>query len=304
MQGGRWMINCELLDLRAFIAVAEGRSFHRAAQQLNLSQPALSRRIQKLESAVGAVLIERTTRNVRLTASGGEVLPLIRRMLDEFDGSLIGLMAQGERQAGRITLASVPSATVRFLPEVLQKFSEDYRNTRVRILDLSATECAGAVRTGEAEFGLSLPVSTDSDLSYAPLHEDPYGLICRKDDPLATVPDIGWRDLVGKRLITVHRASGNRTTLEAGLAAQGIDLSWFYEVTRLTSALALVDAGLGPSVLPRLACAGPEARDLLWRPLGEPVISRTIGLLQRPAAPLSPAAARLVTLLREAWASA
>jgi DNA-binding transcriptional LysR family regulator len=298
------MINCELLDLRALVAVAEGRSFHRAAQQLNLSQPALSRRIQKLESAVGSVLIERTTRTVRLTPSGREVLPLIRRMLDEFDGSLIGLMAQGERQAGRITLASVPSATVRFMPGVLQKFGEDYRNTRVRILDLSATECAEAVRTGEAEFGLSLPVSTDADLSFTPLHDDPYGLVCHRDDPLAMLPNVGWSDLVGKRLITVHRASGNRTTLEAGLAAQGIQLSWFYEVTRLTSALALVDAGLGPSVLPRLACAGPEARDLVWRPLGEPVIVRTIGLLKRPAAPISPAAERLVTLLSEAWASA
>lgn len=298
------MINCELLDLRALIAVVEGRSFVRAAQQLNLSQPALSRRIQKLESAIGATLIERTTRHVRLTASGREVLPLIRRMLDEFDGSLIGLMAQGERQAGRITLASVPSATVRFLPEVLQKFGEDYRNTRVRILDLSAAECAEAVRTGEAEFGLSLPVSSDSDLTYMPLHDDPYGLICRKDDELAHMPKVEWSDLEGKRLITIHRASGNRTTLEAGLAAQGINLRWFYEVTRLTSALALVDAGLGPSVLPRLACAGPEARDLVWRPLGEPEIVRTIGLLKRPSAPVSPAAARLVTLLTEAWKAA
>ncbi|PZU14046.1 MAG: LysR family transcriptional regulator [Sphingobium sp.] len=296
------MINCELLDLRALVAVAEGRSFQRAAQQLNLSQPALSRRIQKLENSVGAILLDRTTRHVRVTPAGREVLPLVRRMLDEFDGSLVGLMADGERQAGRITLASVPSATVRFLPDVLQRFGEDYRNTRVRILDLSATECAEAVRTGEAEFGLSLPVSSDSDLAYEPLHDDPYGLICRKDDPLAAMPDIAWSDLSDRRLITVHRASGNRTTLEAGLAAHGIDLTWFYEVTRLTSALALVDAGLGPSILPRLACAGPDARDLVWRPLGEPVIVRTIGLLKRPSAPISPAAARFVSLLKDAWA--
>ncbi len=298
------MINCELLDLRALVAVAEGRSFHRAAQQLNLSQPALSRRIQKLESSVGAILIERTTRHVRLTPAGREVLPLIQRMLEEFDGSLVGLMADGERQAGRITLASVPSATVRFLPDVLQQFAQDYRNTRVRILDLSATECAEAVRTGEAEFGLSLPVSTDADLAYEPLHDDPYGLVCRKNDPLASMENVTWGDLVDHRLVTVHRASGNRTTLEAGLAAQGIHLTWFYEVTRLTSALALVDAGLGPSILPRLACAGPEARDLVWRPLGEPLIVRTIGLLKRPSAPISPAAARLVTLLAEAWQAA
>jgi DNA-binding transcriptional LysR family regulator len=197
-------MNCELLDLRALVAVADGRSFMRAAQQLNLSQPALSRRIQKLEQAVGTVLVERTTRTVRLTAAGAQVVPLIRRMLQEIDGSLVGLMAQGERAAGRITLASIPSATVQFLPEVLQRFSLDYRNTRVRILDLSAGECAEAVRTGEAEFGLSLPVGSDSDLVYSPLYDDPYGLVCRKDDPLGAKADVGWADLVERRLVTVH----------------------------------------------------------------------------------------------------
>ncbi|MDE1917986.1 MAG: LysR family transcriptional regulator [Sphingomonadales bacterium] len=297
-------MNCELLDLRALIAVADGRSFMRAAQQLHLSQPALSRRIQKLEQAVGTVLVERTTRTVRLTAAGQQVVPLIRRMLQEIDGSLVGLMVQGEKAAGRITLASIPSATVQFLPQVLQTFAQDYRNTRVRILDLSATECAEAVRTGEAEFGLSLPVGPDSDLSYTALHDDPYGLVCRRDDPLASVSSLGWRDLEDQRLVTVHRASGNRTTLEAGLAAQGINLTWFYEVTRLTSALALVTAGLGPSVLPKLACTGPEASELVWRPLRDPTIKRKIGVLQRPGAHLSPAATRLITLLSQAWAEA
>lgn len=294
-------INFELLDIRALIAVSDMRSFHRAAEQLVLSQPALSRRIQKLEQAVGTPLLERSSRSVRLTSAGQQVLPLLRRMVEEIDGSLVGSMASGERGAGRITVASVPSATVRFMPEVLRRLGEEYRNIRVRILDLSASECAEAVRTGDAEFGLSLPVATDADLSYEPLIDDPYGLICRHDHPLAGLEAPRWADLEGYRLVTVHRASGNRTTLEAGLAAEGINLQWFYEVTRLTSALALVDAGLGPSVLPRLACEGPDARDLVWKPLCDPIIVRTIGLLRRPAAPISPAAARLVALLSEAW---
>lgn len=294
-------INCELLDLRALVAVAEGRSFHRAADLLNLSQPAISRRIQKLESAVGAPLLERTTRTVRLTPAGREIVPLLRRMLDEMDGSLFGTMALGEKQSGRVTVASVPSATVRFLPDVLQRFGQEYRNVRVRILDLSATECAEAVRTGEAEFGIALPVSTDADLAFDPLHEDPYGVVCRHDDALATIAAPRWSDLQGRRLVTVHRGSGNRTTLEAGLARLGVELEWFYEVTRLTSALALVHAGLGPSILPKLACDGPDARDLVWRPIEGEQITRTIGVLRRPSASLSPAASRFLSLLTEAW---
>lgn len=296
--------NCELIDLRALVAVADGKSFLRAAELLNLSQPALSRRVQKLEASIGTPLLERTTRSVRLTPAGQEILPLLRRLLEEMDSSLLGMIALGERQAGRLTVASIPSATVRFLPEVLERFALEYRNVRVRILDLSATECAEAVRTGEAELGITLPVTADNDVVFEPLADDPYGLVCRKDDALAALAEPAWSDLVGRRLVTVHLGSGNRTALEAGLARAGIELRWFYEVTRLTSAIALVQAGLGPSVLPRLACEGPEARDLVWRPLKGAEINRTIGVLRRPGATLSPAANRLLALLGEAWGTA
>ncbi|QXT35956.1 LysR family transcriptional regulator [Sphingomonas sanguinis] len=294
-------LNCEILDLRAIIAIADGKSFQRAADQLNLSQPAVSRRIQKLELTVGTALLERTTRSVRLTPAGEEVVPLLRRLLEELDTSLLGLMALGERQAGRLTIASIPSATVRFLPEVLELFGREYRNVRVRVLDLSATECAEAVRTGEAEFGITLPVTSDGDLTFEPLTDDPYGLVCRRDDPLADLADPSWSDLSDLRLVTVHMGSGNRTTLDAGLARAGIDLRWFYEVTRLTSALALVQAGLGQSVLPQLACQGPDPRDLVWRPLKGAEVVRTIGVLRRASVPLSPTASRLMALLAAAW---
>lgn len=297
------ILNCELLDLRAFVAVADGKSFQGAAAQLHLSQPALSRRIQKLETAVGTPLLQRSTRHVRLSPAGQEVLPMLRRLLDEMDSSLFGMMALGERRAGKLTIASVPSATVRFLPEVVQQFSQEYPNVRVRILDLSATECAQAVRAGEAEIGLSLPPPPGGDLEFEPLHDDPYGLVCRVDDPLAQQDTVGWGDLIERRLVTVHRESGNRTTLEAGLAEAGINLKWFYEVTRLSSALALVHAGLGPSVMPRMACGGHDGRELVWRPLSEPTISRSIGLLRRPAVMLSASAARMLALLTAAWAA-
>jgi DNA-binding transcriptional LysR family regulator len=184
---------------------------------------------------------------------------------------------------------------------VLEALGRDYRNVRVRVLDLSATECAEAVRTGQAEFAITLPVSSDGDLIYEPLTDDPYGLVCRADDPLAKLADPAWGDLAGQRLVTVHPRSGNRTALDAGLARAGIELRWFYEVTRLTSALALVQAGLGPSVLPRLACEGADARDLIWRPLRGAEVARTIGVLRRASATLSPAAARLMGLLTQAW---
>ena len=98
-------INCEILDLRAFLLVAETRSFHRAAETLHVSQPALSRRIQKLEQAVGSPLLERTTRSVSTTAVGENLLPLVRRMLEEFDGSLFSLRGHDDTRGATVTIA-------------------------------------------------------------------------------------------------------------------------------------------------------------------------------------------------------
>ncbi len=81
-------INFELLDLRAFLAVLDLGGFHKAAAALNLSQPALSRRIQSLEAAVGAPLIERTTRHVAATLIGRSIEPLARRLIDELEESV------------------------------------------------------------------------------------------------------------------------------------------------------------------------------------------------------------------------
>ena len=188
-------INFEALDLRAFIAVVDLEGFHRAAEALNLSQPALSRRIQRLEAAVGAALLERTTRRVALTNVGREFLPLVRRMLDEFDTSLFAMRDVGRQRRGLISLACVPTAAFYFLPSVIARFNEQYPNIRFRILDLSANEGLESVARGEVEFGINLLGASDPELSFEPLIDDPFVLACRRDHPLAKRDLLTWSDL-------------------------------------------------------------------------------------------------------------
>lgn len=122
----------------------------------------------------------------------------MRRLLEDIGNSLLGMMAVDDRRAGRLTAASI------------------------RVLDLSATECVGVVRIGEAEFVISLPVASDGGLIFEPLIDDPHGLVWRRDDPLAEITDPNWADLAGLRLVTVHMGSSNRTTLDAELGWVGI----------------------------------------------------------------------------------
>ena len=206
-------INCEILDLRAFLMVVELSSFHRTAEALNLSQPALSRRIQKLEAAIGSPLLERTTRHVAPTAIGEDLLPLVRRMLEEFDGSLFA-SRDPKRRGGIVSMACLPTAAFYFLPEVIRAFSVDHPDTRFRILDLPATDGLQAVARGEVEFGVNIMGASDPDLIFDRLVEDPFVLAARKGHPLAERERVTWTDLAPYPLITVHRSSANRVLLE------------------------------------------------------------------------------------------
>jgi DNA-binding transcriptional LysR family regulator len=297
-------INCEILDLRAFLAIVELETFHRAADILNMSQPALSRRIQKLELAIGAPLLERTTRHVSLTALGAELIPLVRRMLEEFDGSLFAVRDPAVQRGGLVTIACLPTAAFYFLPTVIRQFNVEYPNIRFRILDLPATDGLQAVSRGEVEFGINIMGTADPDLIFDRLVEDPFVLAARKDHPLAEKAEVGWEDLAPYHLITVHRSSGNRTLLDGALAKSNIRLRWFYEVTHLSTSLGLVEAGLGISVLPQMATPQGEHPFLITRPIRNPEISRTIGVVRRRGGTLSPAAERFLAMLIGTWGSA
>jgi DNA-binding transcriptional LysR family regulator len=269
-----------------------------------MSQPALSRRIQRLEAAVGAALLERTTRRVALTTVGRELLPLVRRMLDEFDSSLFAMRELGGQRTGQISLACVPTAAFYFLPSVIARFNEQYPNIRFRILDLSANDGLESVARGEVEFGINLLGGSDPDLTFEPLLEDPFVLACRRDHDLARRDAVDWSDLEGQPVVAVSRASGNRILLDAALVRAGVRLRWSYEVTHLSTSLGLVEAGLGISVLPRLATPQGDHPIIVTRPIRNPEVSRTIGVVRRRGGRLAPPAERFLDMLLGTWKGA
>jgi len=296
-------MNFELVDLKAFVAVADLGSFVRAAQALNLSQPALSRRIRKLEDSLGAPLLERTTRHVALTMVGRDFAPKVRRFLGEFETSVLGISDIRARSGGLVSVAAVPTAVFYFLPRAISRFSEAYPRIRVRVLDIGANEGLEAVARGEAEFGINFLGASYPELDFASLAEDPFVIACRRDHPLASRKRLAWDQLAGHRVITVGRNSGNRTLIDNALAQSGRTLTWAYEVTHLSGALGLVEAGLGVAVLPRLATPTSGHSTIRAIPLESPTVTRTIGLVRRKGAVLAPSAAALHAILLDTWRS-
>ncbi|MDH2434646.1 LysR family transcriptional regulator [Pokkaliibacter sp. MBI-7] len=294
------MHQIEFKDLAIFVRVAESGNFHEAAEAMHLSQPALSRRMQRLESILGTQLFERTTRKTWLTSAGREFLPKARRMLEDFEVSVLSIKEMATQQKGKVTIACIPTAAFYFLPSVIRIFNERYPGIRIQILDASANEGLEAVIRGDADFGINMAIAQHPEVSFTPLVDDPFVVCIRKDHPLASQSSISWEDLTPYKLITVSRASGNRSLLDSALVQEGVKLNGFYEVQHLSTSLGLVEMGLGVSVVPHMAMPLNEASMLTCRPLAHSIM-RSIGVVRRSATGISPAAELFVAILLEVW---
>lgn len=290
-------INFDLADLRAFVALAELESFRAAAEALHLSQPALSRRIGKLEDALGVRLFDRTTRSVNLTAVGRDFSRKARELLDELENTLLGIRDVAAKRTGEVTVACVPSAVFYFLPGVMKQYHERYPKIRVRVVDEDANAVLSTVIRGEADFGLNFIGTQEPEIEFEPVLKEPFVAACRRDHPIARKRRTTWAELNEHQYMTVAKSSGNRLLIDLALTDIPARPRWFYEVRHVSTLVALVEAGLGVAAVPRLAMPLTDHPTLVSVPLVDPAITRTVGLIRRRGRSLSPAAQQLYDLL-------
>jgi DNA-binding transcriptional LysR family regulator len=292
-------INFDLNDLLSFRAVAELSSFRKAAEAVHLSQPAFSRRIDKLEQALEVRLLERTTRRVTLTAVGRDFERKVRELLDDLDATLLGIRGVAVTRMGEVTVACVPSTVNYYLSHVIGRYHERSPKVRVKVLDAGANEVLAAVARGEADFGLNFIGAQEGELEFKPLVEERFVAACRRDHPLAKLRRVSWAQLSDHDYISVGRTSGNRVLLDQALAGVAGRPQAIYETQHVTTMLGLVEAGLGVAAVPSMAMPAPDHPLLVSVPLIDPVVTRKVGLIRRRGRSLSPAAQQLYDLFSE-----
>lgn len=291
-------MNLDLGDLRAFVAVAERGSFHAAANDIHLSQPALSRRVAKLEASLGVRLLERTTRKVELTTVGRDFARKARELLYGLDQSLLGIGAIAERMSGEVTVACVPSAVRYFLPQVLQQYHQKYPRILIRVSDEGAGDVLTSVARSEADFGINYIGAHEPNIEFEPVLKESFVVACRKEHPLARRKKVTWAELDKYDYMTVAKASGNRFLLDLALADTPARPRSFCEVRHVMTVVSLVEAGLGIAAVPQLAMPPGDHPTLVSIPLVEPDVTRTVGLIRRRGIALSPAAQQLYDMIK------
>jgi len=284
-------------DLEAFVAITERGSFRAAAEAVHLSQPALSRRIEKLEAALGVRLLNRKLRPVSPTAAGREFYRKTRVVLDELGSTLLAIGDEAAGRSGEVTVACVPSAAYHYLPEVIRRFQREYPRVRVQINDEAAGTVLEAVIRGEADFGINFVGTQEPDIEFQPLLREHFVVACRMDHPLAAKRRVTWADLCQHDYVSVSKSSGNRLLIDQALAELPMRPRCLFEVRHVVGVLGLVEAGLGVAAVPQLAMPSGVGSALVSRPLVEPMVARTVGLIRRRGRLLTPAAQALYELL-------
>lgn len=285
-------IKFDMGELMAFVVTAEKSSFRLAAEALFLSPPALSRRVERLEAALGARLLERTTRHVKLTAVGHDFLHEARAALTGLEEAVQRVGDQLQLRRGRVTVACIPSVANHLLPRVLGAFAASQPEVQVHVIDESARQVLDAVQRGDADFGVSFTGSQDSSLRFEALTRERYVLAMPRSHAWAERSEIGWSELAGQRLVSVSHQSGNRVLLDQVMAELPHQPVAWHECNHVTGALALVEAGLGLAAIPQLALRQDHPA-ICGVPLTAPDVWRTLGLLQRRDRVLNPTAEAL-----------
>ncbi|WP_439392452.1 LysR family transcriptional regulator [Bradyrhizobium sp. PMVTL-01] len=290
----------ENAELEAFVVAAELLNFQRAAEKLHLTQPGLSRRIQKLEQTLGVELFSRTTRSMVLTGAGRHFLPMARQQINNLNGMLDSIREVAERRFGKIRVASIPTVVCQAFPSLLRTFTERHPNVGVQVFDGNQDFVVRQVLSGLAEFGIGVDPGTDPDLTFAPLLADRFVLAVHKDDALAARREVTLQELqaMGKvRLVIGGRDSGNRLLLEVLLGNAGLKLRWFYEVEHVSCILGLLEAGVGCAILPAMALPTNPSSNIRTVPISAPEIKRTVGVIRHRSLSISPLASEFLDLV-------
>lgn len=273
----------DLRHLVTFCAVVDRGSFSGAAEDLGISQPAVSAQIRSLEERLGHRLLDRSGR-VTLT-EGGQVLEAYARRIIALEVDLERAMGEvGDRIAGRLVVGSSTGPGEILLPRLLADFRSEHPDVTVSLVVHDTQTICDRVLDGELEVGIVGAARPQRGLEFTPFLRDDLVLIARPDHELAGHSSIALADLARTPLVMQQRGSGVRAVVEEALRAAGLrsqDVPVDMELGLQQSAKAAVLDGLGVTVISRLAVAQEVADGrLVAIPIDGPELARDFAVVR------------------------
>jgi DNA-binding transcriptional LysR family regulator len=271
-----------LQQLAYFLAVADVRSFTRAAESIGVAQPTLSRQLQALEKELGAPLVDRGGRDGPvLTPAGEAVLPLARRMLSDMDSARSVVAEIVGLRSGRVRVGATPSLCIGVLADVLRVFHEQHPDVRLELVESGSQPLVRSLARGELDVALVIvpPAGIDPALDTTPLLRERLSVASPASERApSTRGSMGVRELARRSLVVPREGYDLREATLQAFAQAGVEPRFAVQGGEMDAVLRLVEAGTGVAVVPDQVFAG---RPRLRRTVLTPPLYRTVALARR-----------------------
>ena len=238
-------------NLKAFVAVAEHLSFSAAAEQLHITQPAISKRIHLLEQQLASLLFDRVGRQVSLTEAGRTLLPLAQNILDSIKMAKQAVADLSGEVRGQLKLITSHHIGLHRLPRVLREYSQKYPLVDLDIRFMDSAEAYAAVQKGDSDLGIITQVEgIDTLVSSRTIWVDKMHFVSARQHPLSTLPNVSLKDLSHYQALLPERRFYTTKLVEALFLRNDLDLKINLSTNFLETIKALISAGYAWGVLP------------------------------------------------------
>lgn len=286
--------NVTVRQLRAFLMVAQERSFTKAAARLNLTQSALTTSIKTLERELGLRLFDRTTRMVEPTTYGERFMAVAERLLEDMGRALDDLRAHAAREHGLVVIAATATVINYLLVPALRELSQDYPGIRVRLVEELTDGAIKRLRNGEIDLALTTLERSVADIDAVAIFRDRFELVCSPRHSLSeSRTPLRWTVFSNHEAVGMSWQSGIRGILERHHLGQLAVRDMRYEVSSVAGLKSMVENDLGIAAVPGLIASEMAHSGIVRRPL-TPALWRTVSLAMRPGRTPTPAASAVV----------
>lgn len=280
----------DLRSLRYFVYIADAGSITRAAAQLGIAQPALTRHVQGMEAELGAALLERLPRGVRLTASGRKFLEHARRVVREMDRAQAEIAHAAQPAGGRVILGVSPTIAGWLVPGCVERCRNEAPELSIKVVEGFSPQLADALSAGRVDVALLTNPQPARALRYTPLLSEPIVII----GPRGAAPARPFFTLAELARTPVLITDGIRAALDEQLSRAGARLNVEVEIDSIEAIRALLLRGSTHALMPVSTFHDDIASGRLsaW-PIADASLHRMLVLAQ-PARPALPAATEVV----------
>ena len=285
-----------MLQLRAFVAVARYGSFTLAAEALHRTQPAITVQIKQLEQALGLSLFDRNTRQLRLTTVGLELVPVLSQMLQQLDNIIASSQDLRDKRTGVVRIGALPSMAAGFLPPRIARFRKKHPGVQFLISDTLGDKVVAMVKSGEVEFGVT-DIYAGSNTETTPIMLEQMCAFYLEGNAIENAAKLDVEELAKHELILLTHGSAARRVVDSAFAACGRLAVAACEVSYMSTAVGMVQAGLGVALLPRRGVQLQIDPRLRCRPIEGAAFTRRIGIIRLKNKTLSPAADAFIQML-------